>query len=133
MPSRNPASAYQSQAVHTAGGPALLVMLYDRLAVDIDRGGTAIRRSDMREANVHLQHAQQIVRLLRRSLDPEGFVGGQELRSLYNFLEKHLIDANMTKDAAKVDQCAELVAPLHAAWRSAVAAGGRVDALTHVG
>ena len=52
--------AYQSQAVQTAGGPALLVMLYDRLAVDIDRAETSIRSGDPNAANSQLQHAQQI-------------------------------------------------------------------------
>jgi flagellar protein FliS len=133
MPPRNPANAYQSQAVHTAGGPALLVMLYDRLAVDIDRAETSIRSGDPNAANSQLQHAQQIVRLLRRSLNSDGFVGGRELLSLYDFLERHLIEANMTKDATMVKECAALVAPLHQAWRTAVAAGGRVIALSHVG
>jgi flagellar secretion chaperone FliS len=133
MSPENPASAYQSQAVHTASGPALLVMLYDRLAVDIDRGETSIRIGDMNGANSNLQHAQQIVRLLRRSLNRDGFVGGHELLALYNFLEKHLVEANMTKDPEKARECAALVAPLHQAWRSAVAAGGRTDALSHVG
>lgn len=133
MPARNPASAYQSQAVHTASGPALLVMLYDRLAIDIDRGGSAIEHRDFAEANTHLQHAQRIVRLLRSSLDQDGFVGARDLYSLYNFLEKHLIDANMTKDTDKVKECARLVAPLHQAWRTAVADRGGVGALTNVG
>jgi len=108
----NPASAYQSQAVHTASGPALLVMLYDRLAVDIDRGESCIRCGDPDGANAQLQHAQQIVRLLRRSLNGDGFVGGRELLSLYDFLERHLIEANMAKDAAKVQECADALAHL---------------------
>ncbi len=133
MPPDNPATAYQSQAVHTASGPALLVMLYDRLAVDIDRGESSILAGDLSEANTNLQHAQQIVRLLRRSLDAEGFAAAGDLLSLYNFLERHLIEANMAKDAGKVQECARLVAPLHEAWRTAVASGGRQDALSHVG
>jgi flagellar secretion chaperone FliS len=133
VPRGNPATAYQSQAVHTASGPALLVMLYDRLAVDIDRAETSIRSGDPNGANSQLQHAQQIVRLLRRSLNSDGFIGGRQLLSLYDFLERHLIEANMTKDATKVRECAALVAPLHQAWRAAVAAGGRADALSHVG
>ena len=133
MAPTSPATAYQSQAVHTANGPVLLVMLYDRLAVDIDRGGTAIEARDYAGANIHLQHAQRIVRLLRNSLDSNGFAGGKDLYSLYNFLEKHLIEANMAKDTAKVRECANLVAPLHRAWRKAVADRGGVGALADLG
>ena len=102
MPDQNPASAYQSQAVQTANGPHLLLMLCDRMSVDIARAEVALEQSDNKAANEHLQHAQKIVRMLRNALDPEGFRGAHELLSVYIFLEAHLVKANMEKDAALV-------------------------------
>jgi flagellar secretion chaperone FliS len=124
---QNRASAYQSQAVQTANGPQLLLMLCDRMSVDIARAEMALGVGDNAAANEHLQHAQRIVRMLRNALDPEGFRGATELLSVYVFIEAHLVRANMEKDAAAVRECAELIRPIHEAWRKAVNANERAD------
>ena len=133
MPPQNPASAYQSQAVHTANGPQLLLMLCDRMSVDISRAEMALDARDNQAANENLQHAQRIVRMLRNALNPNGFEGANELRAVYVFLETHLIKANLEKDAALVRECAELFRPIHEAWRRAVNANEGAEALSHVG
>jgi flagellar secretion chaperone FliS len=133
MSDQNPASAYQSHAVQTANGPHLLLMLCDRMSVDIARAEVALETSDNKGANENLQHAQKIVRMLRSALDPEGFKGAYELLSVYSFLEAHLVRANMEKDVALVRECADLVRPIHEAWRQAVNANERANAYSHVG
>jgi flagellar secretion chaperone FliS len=132
MPTRNPASVYQNQAVQTANGPHLLLMLCDRLAVDIARSEVALEANDNKAANDHLQHAQRIVRMLRNALQPDGFAGGRELLSVYLFLENHLVRANLEKSGALVRECAELVQPIHEAWARAVRAQER-DNVSDVG
>jgi flagellar secretion chaperone FliS len=133
MSDQNPASAYQSHAVQTANGPHLLLMLCDRMSVDIARAEVALEVSDNKGANENLQHAQKIVRMLRSALDPQGFKGAYELLSVYSFLEAHLVRANMEKDAALVRECADLVRPIHEAWRQAVNTNERANAYSHVG
>jgi flagellar secretion chaperone FliS len=133
MPTRNPASVYQNQAVQTANGPHLLLMLCDRLAVDIARSEVALEANDNKAANDHLQHAQRIVRMLRNALQPDGFAGGRELLSVYQFLENHLVRANLEKSGALVRECAELVQPIHEAWTRAVRDQERENATSHVG
>jgi flagellar secretion chaperone FliS len=133
MSDQNPASAYQSQAVQTANGPQLLLMLCDRMAVDIARAEVALEANDNKTANEHLQHSQKIVRMLRNALDPDGFVGAQELLAVYVFLEAHLIKANLEKDAALVRECSDLVRPIHQAWRKAVNAYEQADAFSQMG
>jgi flagellar secretion chaperone FliS len=133
MPDQNPASAYRSQAVQTANGPQLLLMLCERLSVDIARSEVALDVRDNQAANEHLQHAQRIVRMLRNALSPDGFEGGRQLLSVYVFLESHLIRANLEKDPGVVRECAALVSPIHEAWRSAVNANERAGVFSHVG
>lgn len=133
MSTSRSAAAYQSQAVGTATGPQLLIMLYDRLAVDISRAEIAIESADFEGTNEALQHAQRIVRMLRTSLDPDGFVGGQDLLALYVFLEEHLVRANLEKDVVKVRECADLVQPLHEAWRRAIDESERDNVASDVG
>jgi flagellar protein FliS len=108
-------------------------MLCDRMSVDIARAEVALGASDNQAANEHLQHAQKIVRMLRSALDPDGFQGANELLSVYIFLESHLVRANLEKDAALVRECADLVRPIHEAWRKAVNANERAHAYSHVG
>lgn len=121
MATRNPASAYQERSVQTANGPRLLVMLCDRLAVDVVRADVALQSNDLKTVNDSLQHAQKIVRVLRTALDPDGFNGGHELLSVYVFLENHLVKANFEKDAAVIQECLKLIEPIRDAWTRAVA------------
>jgi flagellar secretion chaperone FliS len=123
----NAALRYQSQAVQTAPGPQLLVMLFDRMAADIEIAARALEGGDLLVTNERLQHAQQIVRVLRHSLQPDGFEGGHTLLGLYELLLTELIDANLTKDISKIHRCGEIVAPLREAWRRAVGDPEAVD------
>jgi flagellar protein FliS len=133
MAYRDPAASYQSRAVETAPGPRVLVMLYDRLAVDIDVADRALGEGDLFAANKAIQHAQQIVNVLRHSLQPDGFVGGDRLLALYDFLIRHLVEANLSKSQTVLRECGSIVAPLRDAWRLAVAQPVRTDVPAHVG
>lgn len=132
MPVRNPALIYKDQAVQTANGPHLLVMLCERLAADMSRAEVAIPASDFGSCDQNLQHAQRILRVLRNALDPDGFKGGRELLAVYTFLEQHLIDANLRKSVTMVRECIELFRPIHEAWRMAVNSNERNSALSLV-
>jgi flagellar protein FliS len=107
--------------------PMLLVRLYDRLALELELADAYIGASDPAKANSSLQHAQKIVHVLRSSLDPDGFEGGQTLLRLYNTLVELLVEANLHKDAETVARCREIVAPLRDAWTEAVAREMQVD------
>ncbi len=133
MPPRNPATMYQNQAVQTAAGPQLIVMLYDRLAADIDVADGAIEARDFHLANTSILRAQQIVGVLRHSLQPDGFTGGQELLALYDFLFRTLVEANLAKDPTKIRECRTIVAPLREAWHAAVVTPDRIDGVARVG
>ena len=116
------AQAYEKTARSTVEtGPLLLVRLYDRLAHELELAKEFIGAKDPMRANTSLQHAQKIVHVLRSSLNPDGFDGGQTLLRLYNTLVEQLVKANLYKDIAIIERCQEIVAPLHAAWTEAVA------------
>lgn len=129
----NRASAYHNQAVQTANGPQLLLMLCDRFAADLARGEAAIGAADYETSNENLQHAQSILRMLRSALNPDGFAGGHELLAVYAFLERQLVEANLEKNAELVIECAELFQPIHDAWRTAVSANEGNNAVSNLG
>lgn len=112
---------YLAEAVETASPATRLVMLYDRLLLDLTRGENACREGNVVDAHTNLVHAQQIVGVLADTLDLSVWSGAQNLYDLYEYLYRELIAANLTKDAAKVANCTEVVRPLAAAWHEAAA------------
>jgi flagellar secretion chaperone FliS len=125
----NPAlrARYLADSIATASPARLLVMLYDRLVLDLERGEQALLARDRAAASQQLLHAQDIVLELRTSLQVDAWAGAPGLASLYTFLLTELVRANVAGDAARVAACRGLVEPLADAWRAAanahVAAG----------
>ena len=120
MHRRAQANAYLNDSLATASPAALLVMLYDRLLLDLQRGEDAQRAGDRETAHTNLIHAQDIVRELLASLNVEAWEGGPGLASLYAWLLQELMAANVTGDAARTNACrTSTVEPLADAWRQA--------------
>ncbi len=119
-------SAYMTASISTAGPAQLLVMLCERLVLDVERALQSMRSGGaIEETNRHLVHAQDIVIELRSSLRVEDWDGGPGLASIYDFVHLSLVRANVTKDAALVADTLALVDDLCRTWREA--------ALTSVG
>jgi flagellar secretion chaperone FliS len=112
---------YLGDRVATASPQQLLVMLYDRLALDLERGEAALQDGDREAAGEQLQHAQEIVLELRASLNVEVWEGGPRLAALYGWLVTELIQANLKGDLRRVRDCRRVVEPLRDAWREAAA------------
>ena len=112
---------YLSNGVTTASPQQLLVMLYDRLALDLERGQAALMSGDRATANDQLQHAQDIIIELRSSLQVEVWEGGPRLAALYTWLLSELIRANTKGDLRRVADCRAIVEPLRDAWAEAAA------------
>ncbi|MGY1854862.1 flagellar export chaperone FliS [Modestobacter sp. SYSU DS0290] len=112
---------YLGDAVTTASPQRLLVMLYDRLALDLERAEAALGAGDREQANELLQHAQDIVLELHSSLQVESWDGGPRLSALYSWLHGELVRANVRQNARVVADCRKVVEPLRDAWREAAA------------
>ena len=112
---------YLGDTVATASPQQLLVMLYDRLALDLERAETALVAGDRESANGQLQHAQEIVLELRSSLRVDVWEGGPRLAALYGWLLTELMQANVKGDRNRVRSCLSVVEPLRDAWRQAAA------------
>ena len=117
----NPKARYLAEVVATASPARLVVMLYDRLLLDIVQGRDALRQGQRVDADKHLRHAQDIVFELRSSLHVDQWEGGPRLASIYSWLLKELIQANIDRDADRAEECRKLVEPLREAWHGAAA------------
>ena len=112
---------YLGDTVATATPQQLLVMLYDRLALDLERAETALAAGDRQEAGEQLQHAQEIVLELLSSLRVDVWEGGPRLAALYNWLLSELLTANIKGDVSRVTASRQVVEPLRDAWQQAAA------------
>jgi flagellar protein FliS len=113
---------YLEDSINTASPAKLLVMLYDRLVLDLQQGELAIQAGDRDTASDKINHAQEIILELRTTLDVDVWEGAAGLAALYSWLLTELIQANIKLDAAKVAACRGIVEPLRDAWREAAVA-----------
>jgi flagellar secretion chaperone FliS len=122
MPPRNLAAAqslYNRDSVLSASPARILVMLYDRLLLDLARAETAQLGEDWPTASAQLVHAQDIVIELMNSLKPEVWDGGPGLLALYGYVLQTMLAANGGHDVAKTRECITLLEPLRLAWHEA--------------
>ncbi|HET9419741.1 MAG TPA: flagellar export chaperone FliS [Nocardioides sp.] len=112
-------STYMGASVATASPARLLVMLCDRLVLDVRRALDAQLEGRPAEANQQLLHAQEIVLELRSSLREDAFDGATQLGRIYDFLLSELVRANMRKDGEDTRRCLQLTEQLCETWREA--------------
>ncbi|MET1004111.1 MAG: flagellar export chaperone FliS [Propionibacteriaceae bacterium] len=120
MTAPNMRNRYLQDSVSTASPGKLLIMLYDRLVMDLIQGEEALRSGDRELGNDKIGHAQEIILELRTTLDMDAWSGAAGLASLYGFLLTELIQATIKKDAGKVAACRAIVEPLRDTWREAI-------------
>lgn len=115
----DPRTAYLQSAVETASPVRLLMMLVDRLELDVQRGLAAQQGADFESAHGHLVHAQDILIELACTLKADAFSGGPGLAQLYSWLHGQLVRANIDRDATTTADCLPLVSQIAQMWREA--------------
>jgi flagellar protein FliS len=115
----NAKNAYVDNSVATASPTRLLVMLCERLVLDVQRALAAQEAGDLPESHNQLVHAQEILIHLRGTLRVEAWDGGPGLASLYDWLHNELIRANVSKDPQITQGCLTIVTDLAETWRTA--------------
>ena len=115
------AGRYGDDAVNTASPARLLVMLFDRLVLDLARAEHAMGAGDRQAWNAGLGHAQDILAELLSSLDQNAWDGGPGLAGLYSWMIAELTRANVAADAGKVATCRSMAEQLRDAWSQAAA------------
>ncbi|WP_183094869.1 flagellar export chaperone FliS [Nocardioides stalactiti] len=118
----NARAAYVGNSVSTASPARLLVMLVERLELDVERALQAQTTQDWAEAHRNLLHAQEIVVELASSLKPELISGGNELAMLYEFLRVRLVMANIKRDPDITRQALTIARGVSEMWRLAALA-----------
>ena len=111
-------NVYQETAISTQNRGRLIVMLYDGAVKFLRQAIEDIGRGDAAAKGRHISKAQDILFELNTVLDMEkGGQIAQNLRSLYNFMQRHLTQANIRKDPHMIREVIDLLEELNQSWR----------------
>lgn len=118
-------TAYTTATLGTASPQKLMLMLWDRLVLDVERGLRAQMAEDHGEASRQLVHAQAIMTEFQATLDTEGWTGGRELLALYGYLQRRLVQANISKDQVATKEVLAHCRALRTTWHRAAEIAAR--------
>jgi len=110
---------YLADAVATATPGRRIVLLYDRLWLDLQRAQAARDAEQPDAARDHLQHAQQIVAELLGSLDQNAWSGAANLAALYGYLLRELIAEGGEPRPGRLALISKIVSDLRSTWQQA--------------
>jgi len=114
----NPYQQYRQQQVNTATPDRLLIMLYDGALRFCQQAKTALEQKQMELAHVNLTKAQNIIVEFMTTLNMNYEIS-RNLYALYDYLYNRLVEANIKKDAAIVEEASGFLTELRKTWAEA--------------
>ncbi len=115
----DPVQTYKEIQIKTANQIKLIVMLYDgairHLGLALEHFSAGHRAYD--KVNTHLTAAQDIISELIASLDfTKGGALAKNLYSIYTYMNRRILDANLQKDEKPVAEVKKFLMELREAW-----------------
>jgi flagellar secretion chaperone FliS len=124
LPNGYPAAAYRKVSVDTAPPVEIVLMLYRRAILSARLGAECIESKQLEKAHRNLVRAQAIVIELQASLDHGVGEIASSLFAVYDYLYRDLTEANLTKNADRARQVADMLESLLEAWETVTGKGG---------
>lgn len=115
----NAYQTYQNNAVNTASGGELTLMLYNGCMKFIKQAMRDVEDKNYEAKNTNIQKAQNIIQELIVTLDPEYEISKQIL-PLYEFMIYQLREANTKNSAEKLQDVLELVTEFRDTWKQVI-------------
>lgn len=119
MAINNPYQSYQQNSVNTASPGELTLMLYNGCLKFITLGKKAIAEKNFQEKNMNLIKAQKIIQELMVTLKMDLAIS-KELMSLYDYLNRRLIEANIKSDLDILEEVEGFVMEFRDTWKEAI-------------
>lgn len=111
---------YRSNEILVRPPETLVVLLYQRLLVELQRADRQLLDADVEGKGESLARASSIVFELTASLDFE--VGGElahRLAALYSYFVREIQGVDRTLDRERLRRLVALITPLHESWARA--------------
>ncbi|MBO5948825.1 flagellar export chaperone FliS [bacterium] len=112
---------YQKSQIETASQEQILIMLYNGAIQFLNIARKAMEDKDIEGTHNNILKAQKIITEFQTTLDMEN--GGelaQRLYSLYAYLHKKLVSANINKSFEDLDEVLEHLKDLRNTWLEAI-------------
>jgi flagellar secretion chaperone FliS len=120
---------YLQSAVLTATPEQLHLMLYDGAIRFARQAAEALRQNDYETSCEKLLRAQKIITEMKSGLRPDVHPQlCEHMTGLYNFVYWRLVDANLRRDVAAIDEALEILDFQRETWRLLVEKTRTADA-----
>lgn len=122
------AKQYKQQQIETASPEELLILLYDGAIRFCNIAKNGYNENNVEKYHNNLIKAQRILTEFMSSLDME--VGGEMAKNLfmlYEYLHHCLVQANLKKDVAKIDEVLGHLRSLKVTWEEAIRIAATAD------
>lgn len=112
----NAYSQYNNSKVLTASPAELTLMLYEGAIKFCNIAEVAIEQNDIQKAHTNIVKTQRIIDYLRQTLDMKYKVA-EDFERIYVYLSKRLVEANMKKDKAILEEVNEHLRSVRDTWK----------------
>ena len=119
MPQSNPYDKYLENKVATASKEELTLMLYDGAIKFCNQAITALESREIEKSGGLIIRIQSIVREFQLTLDRKYEVT-KNLDSLYEYIHRRLVEANLYKDVEILNELQFLLHELRDMWKIAM-------------
>jgi len=119
MLAKNPYAKYANNKINTASGEELTLMLYDGALKFCNQAIIALENNNIEKANNLLIRVQDILQEFQITLDRR-FPISEELFRIYDFLIARIMEANLKKDIAIIEEVLGFIRQLRETWKQAM-------------
>lgn len=96
-PQQNAYAQYKNNKIMSATPPELTLMLYDGTIKFLNIAEFALEKGDLQKAHDNIVKTERIIEYLRNTLDMK-YPVAQDFENMYSYIDRRLVEANMTKD-----------------------------------
>lgn len=119
MVNRNPYLAYRDKELEMSSPYELVGKLYSAASLNLKKAVTYNNEKKYDRVNDCVLKAQNIILELNSALDMQYDISSN-LRSLYNYMYRRLLEGNVKKDNAAFEEISDLLSQFHETWEEAI-------------
>ena len=113
---RNPYEQYKTNSISTATPAELTLMLYEGAIKFGNIAIQAIEEKNIEKAHINITKVQRIITEFRNTLNFK-YPVAQDFDRVYVYLEKRLVEANMTKDKEIMEEVVRRIRSMRDTWK----------------
>ena len=111
-------SAYRDNAVTTQSGGRLIVLLYEGAIKFLNQAIAELEAGHWAEKGRYISKAAAIIDELDATLNLESGEVALNLRRMYDFMRRHLLQANLKRDREMIRDVISLLEDLNDGWKA---------------